>query len=164
MAGPDRIIPSPPPGWDTWESLMELAYKEAKRAYALGEVPVGAVVVDGNGTILGTGHNEVELMHDPSAHAEIVAIRRAGLTAGNYRLEGAYLVVTMEPCLMCSGALVHARLAGVVYGAYDDKAGAVSSCMESLDAYFHNHRLWHMGGICEDTCSDLLVRFFSSRR
>lgn len=158
-----RIIPPPPPGW-TWESLVQSALEQADAAGQRGEVPVGAVLVSGDGVILGQAGNRVEADNDPSAHAEILALREAAKTVGNHRLEGAVLAVTLEPCLMCAGALVHARIAGVVYGAADEKAGAVTSCLDGLDEPFHNHRVWHMGGILEEECAARLQAFFGQRR
>lgn len=107
---------------------MLQAIAKARQAPQQGEVPVGALIVDPTGTILAAEHNQPITLSDPSAHAEIMAMRSAGTVLGNYRLEGCILVVTLEPCLMCTGAIVHARLAGVVYGAADNKAGAVESC------------------------------------
>ncbi len=161
---PARIMPPPPPGWADWENLMAEALAEARLAAAEGEAPVGALVVAGGGTILGRGRNAPESSLDPTAHAEIAALRAACAAARNYRLEGAVLVVTLEPCLMCAGALAHARLAGVVYGAADPRAGAVNSCLDGLDLPFLNHRVWHMGGILAGPCADLLRDFFAVRR
>lgn len=143
---------------------MGEALVEAAKAGRQGEVPVGALVVSGHGKILSRTGNRVESLCDPTAHAELLALRQACGAAGNYRLEGAVLVVTLEPCLMCAGAMAHARLAGVVYGTADARAGAVASCLESLDEPFLNHRVWHMGGICEPECAELLRAFFAERR
>lgn len=164
MTGPTRIIPPPPPGWPSWDAVMAQALIEAEQAGKRGEVPVGALVLSGHGHILARCGNEVEAKHDPTAHAEILAIRRAAEAMGNQRLEGAFLVVTLEPCAMCAAAAVHARLAGLVYGAYDARAGAVESCLDLPDLPFVNHRLWHMGGIAKDACAALLRRFFLERR
>ncbi|MCL1916644.1 MAG: tRNA adenosine(34) deaminase TadA [Desulfovibrionaceae bacterium] len=153
-------LPAPPPGWTAWEEPMRLALDEAGRAAAQGEVPVGALVLGGDGRILGQGFNQCIGLHDPTAHAEIMALRAAGDRLGNYRMNGAFLVVTLEPCQMCAGALVQSRLAGLVYGAKDAKAGAVASCLDGLDQYFHNHRVWHCGGILEADCSRMLTDFF----
>ena len=139
---------------------MRLALAEAAKALALGEVPVGALTLDAEGVIIGRGFNQCIGRHDPTAHAEIMALRAAGEAVGNYRLNGALLVVTLEPCQMCAGALVQARLAGVVYGARDPRAGAVESCLDGLDQHFHNHRPWHCGGILEEDCAGLLTDFF----
>lgn len=143
---------------------MRLALAEAEKARAAGEIPVGALVVGAGGEVLSAGHNLCITLSDPSAHAEIVVLSEAGAATKNYRLGGAFLVVTLEPCLMCAGAAVHARLAGVVYGARDPKAGAVESCLEGLDQYFHNHRPWHLGGILEEECAAVLQEFFLSSR
>lgn len=162
--GPGRIIPPPPPGWANWEAVMDEALAEARRARDAGEVPVGAVLLSGHGELLARAGNAVEGLGDPTAHAEILALREACRAAGNYRLEGAVLVVTLEPCLMCAGAFAHARLAGVVYGAADRNAGAVSSRFEALDEPFLNHRVWHMGGVREQECAVLLRDFFLAKR
>ena len=159
-----RIIPPAPPGWESWEALMAEALAEAGLARAAGEVPVGALVVAGNGRILGKGRNAPESLNDPTAHAEVAALRAACQASRNYRLEGSVLVVTLEPCLMCVGALVHARVAGLVYGAPDVRAGAVDSCLDALDQPFHNHRPWSLGGILQEECSALLRGFFERRR
>lgn len=143
---------------------MRLALEEAKKAEEAGEVPVGALVVGPDGKLLSRAHNMCITSSDPSAHAEVEAMRLAGRETGNYRLGGAFLVVTLEPCMMCAGAAVHARLAGVVYGARDSRAGAVESCLDGLDEYFHNHRPWHLGGILEDECAALLKEFFITAR
>ena len=128
------------------------------------EVPVGAVLVAADGRLLARAHNRPVALHDPTAHAEILALRAAGAASGNYRLGGGVLVVTLEPCAMCAAALVHARLAGVVYGAADRLAGAVTSCTETLDQPFFNHRVWHMGGVLARESVDLLQDFFAGRR
>ena len=161
---PQRIIPPPPPGWASWEAIMREALAEARRAESIGEVPVGAVVLSAEGHIVGRGHNRSIRDNDPTAHAEIMALRAAGVVLGNYRLGGCFLVVTLEPCLMCAGSLVHARLAGVVYGAADPKAGAIATRADSLEMPFHASRVWHMGGILEEECSELLTDFFTRCR
>ena len=143
---------------------MRRALEQARRAAEAGEVPVGAGLAAPDGRLLAEAHNAPLRRHDPTAHAEVLALRRAGVALGNYRLGGCVLVVTLEPCAMCAAALAHARLAGVVYGAADRLAGAVSSCAELLDAPFFNHRVWHMGGICSEACAALLRDFFAARR
>ena len=143
---------------------MQSALAEAAKASHAAEVPVGALVVNGNGIIIATAHNSPEALHDPTAHAEILALRAAGGASSNYRLEGCVLVVTLEPCMMCAGAMAHARIAGVVYGAADPAAGAVASRLEALDQPFLNHHPWHMGGICEAQCAALIQDFFRGKR
>lgn len=143
---------------------MERALRQARLAASAGEVPVGAVLAAPDGRLLAEAHNAPLRRHDPTAHAEVLALRQAGNALGNYRLGGCVLVVTLEPCAMCAAALVHARLDGVVYGAADRLAGAVSSCAELLDAPFFNHRVWHMGGIRSADCAALLRDFFAPRR
>lgn len=160
LSGP---IPVPPGAWD-WPSLMEQALAEARQAKIQGEVPVGAVVVDSLGRILSRAHNTSLSKNDPAGHAEIGALRKAAKRLGNYRLNGCYLIVTLEPCAMCASAIVHARLDGLVYAAYDSKAGAVVSQMEFLDEPWLNHKVWHMGGILESEAASLLENFFVSRR
>lgn len=143
---------------------MSLAFDEACQAAREGEVPVGAVLVSASGQVLARAHNAVIGAHDPTAHAEISCLRRAALAAGNYRLPGSVLVVTLEPCLMCVGALVHARVAGVVFAAPDPKAGALVSNLDAAALPFLNHRPWVLQGVLAEDCSALLKRFFLSRR
>ncbi|MDR2077115.1 MAG: tRNA adenosine(34) deaminase TadA, partial [Desulfovibrio sp.] len=159
-----RILPPPPGVWPSWEALMAEALAEAVRAAARAETPVGAVLVSPSGALLGRGHNVPERSHDPTAHAEIRALRQAGRRTGNYRLRGAVLVVTLEPCLMCVGAMIQARIAGLVYGAADPAAGAADSCLEGFAQPFLPHRIWHLGGVEQDRCSALLREFFVRRR
>ena len=154
-----------PPGWLSWEELMAEALLEAEAARDMGEVPVGAVLVDSDGKILGRGRNGPIGSHDPTAHAEITAVRAACAAAGNYRLPpGSILVATLEPCLMCLGAAVHARLAGLVFGARDPKSGAVESCLDGLNLPFLNHRLPFLSGVRAEECAGLLTAFFQARR
>ncbi len=142
---------------------MEEALRAAQRALEAGEVPVGAVVVcDGN--IVGRGGNRNLADSDPTAHAEIVALRQAGATIGNHRLEGCELFATIEPCAMCAGALVHARLKRLVYGADDPKAGAIRSAMQVLNHPSLNHRVEVRGGVLAGRCAELLQGFFRLRR
>ena len=142
---------------------MREALAEAERAYARGEVPVGAVLVL-DGAILGRGHNQPISAVDPTAHAEIVALRAAAAAAGNYRLTGATLYVTVEPCLMCVGALVHARVRTVVFGAPEPKSGALSSTTRAAELPGLNHRIAVEGGVLEPACAELMRRFFRERR
>ena len=141
---------------------MRLAIAEARRARHLGEVPVGAVVVR-DGEVVGQGFNQPVHTHDPTAHAETVALRMAARRLGNYRLGGCVLYVTMEPCLMCVGALVHARVSTVVFGAEEPKTGALRSIL-SFDDLSVNHRFEVVGGILEEECRRLIVEFFEYRR
>jgi tRNA(adenine34) deaminase len=143
---------------------MAEALREAALARERGEVPVGAVLLSGHGRVLARSGNAMEAGKDPTAHAEILVLRQAAEVVGNHRLEGCVLAVTLEPCLMCAGAMVHARIAGLVYGCRDSAAGAVESACEALDAGFLNHRVWHMGGICATECSAALRDFFVERR
>lgn len=159
-----RIMPSPPPVWASWEAVMREAIREAALAADAGEIPVGAVVIAPDGALIGAGHNRSLAANDPTAHAEIIAIRDAARRTGNYRLTGCVLAVTLEPCLMCVGAMVHARVNGVIFGAYDPKTGAAASCIEGFDLPFHNHTSWQAGGILEAECSMQLQEFFAARR
>lgn len=156
-------VPSPPLGW-TWTALMRLALNQAHTALKRGEIPVGAVVVADDGRILAAAHNQSVHQSDPAGHAEILALRAAGAAQNNYRLENCVLVATLEPCLMCAGAAVHARLSGLVYGASDLKTGAIDSCLNALELPFLNHRPWHMGGIAASECTALLQKFFKAVR
>ena len=147
----------------TDELWMEEALREAVRARALGEVPVGAVVVL-EGVIVGRACNQNLLGSDPTAHAEVVALREAARAVGNHRLTGCELFVTLEPCAMCAGAMVHARLKRVVYGADDPKAGAVHSVLQVLNHPRLNHQTEVAGGILAGRCAELLQSFFRARR
>lgn len=142
---------------------MRHALDLAERAAAAGEVPVGAVLVQGD-EIVGEGWNRPVSRHDPSAHAEIVALRDAGRRLSNYRLPDTTLYVTLEPCVMCAGALVHARVARVVYGAADPKTGAAGSVFDTLTSPLHNHRIEVRGGVLADEVAGALREFFRSRR
>lgn len=147
--------------------FMRQALAEAAQAAALGEVPVGALVVAPDGvTVLARAHNRPISAHDPTAHAEIEAIRAAATTLGNYRLDGCTLYVTLEPCTMCVGALVHARLARVVFAASEPKAGSLHSQRRLMDpeAGYFNHRFAWMGGVLAEESSALLQAFFRGRR
>ena len=142
---------------------MAVAIAEAHRAAERGEVPVGAVVVIA-GEVIGLGHNHPIAAHDPTAHAEVVAIRAAAVQAGASRLDGASLYVTLEPCVMCVGAMVHARIAELYFGARDEKAGALGSVYEIGRDGRLNHRIEVYGGLMEPECAALLRDFFRSRR
>ena len=145
------------------DQLMAEALVEARRARTMGEVPIGAVIFLG-GEIVGRGFNHPINAIDPTAHAEIVAMRNAATRMGNYRLTGATLCVTIEPCLMCVGALVHARIATLVYGAGEPRTGAVASTVRGGELPGHNHRFEVVSGVREDECRNLMVEFFKERR
>jgi tRNA(adenine34) deaminase len=145
------------------EFWMREALARAARAEAEGEVPVGAVVVR-DGALLGEGWNRPVALRDPTAHAEILALRAAASAAGDYRLGGATLYVTLEPCPMCAAAVAHARVARLVFGAWDPRQGAAGSAFNLLAAPELNHRVDAFGGVLSEECGALLRRFFASRR
>lgn len=147
----------------TGETYMRMALELAREAEAAGEVPVGAVIVMGD-EVIGRGRNSPIERSDPTAHAEILALRQAGAVAGNYRLEGAILYTTLEPCVMCAGALVAARIAKVVFGARDLRFGGVRSKFHLADADVLNHRLAIEEGLLGAECAELMLRFFAERR
>jgi tRNA(adenine34) deaminase len=142
---------------------LALALDEARAAAAAGEVPIGAIVVE-NGVIIGRGQNRVLRDLDPTAHAEIVALRQAARALGNYRLPGCELFVTLEPCAMCAGAMIHARLSRLIYSAADPKAGAVGSVLEVLNHPRLNHQMLVTSGELAEESGDLLRTFFRERR
>jgi tRNA(adenine34) deaminase len=148
---------------DTDSVFMSEALELARRAESEGEVPVGALLTL-DGKVMGQGWNRVIGLADPSAHAEILALREAGSTMGNYRLPGSTLYVTLEPCCMCVGAIVHARVARLVYAAGDPKTGAVNGQFELLQSPQHNHRVEVASGVLAEEASGLLVDFFRRRR
>jgi tRNA(adenine34) deaminase len=158
--GPDANLPTSAAIGD---ALMQAALAEAHRAQAAGEVPVGAVVAI-DGVIVARGFNQPLSSGDPTAHAEIVAIREAARTVGNYRLTGATLCVTIEPCLMCVGALVHARIGTLVYGAAEPRTGAIVSTVRGAELPGHNHRFAIVSGVREEECRALMQGFFQKRR
>ncbi len=143
---------------------MDLALGQAMAAGQAGEVPVGAVLCALDGRLLAAARNRTIEDHDPSAHAEILCLRQAGRLVGNHRLAGSVLVVTLEPCLMCVGALIQARVAAVVYGAADPKAGALGSCLGLEHFAYANHTFGVLGGVLAEECGGLLKRFFLARR
>jgi tRNA(adenine34) deaminase len=142
---------------------MQEALRQAELAQAMGEVPVGAVLVL-NDQIIARAHNQNITLNDPSAHAEIMVLRAAGALLNNYRLLHTQLYVTLEPCLMCLGAIVHARVGRVVFGASDPKTGACGSCVSAHAFSHHNHRVEVEGGVLADTSALMLKTFFSARR
>jgi len=145
------------------QALMQLALSEARKAMAAGEVPVGAVVVR-HGQVIATGRNSPIDAHDPTAHAEINAIRAAAQVVGNYRLDDCEMYVTLEPCAMCSGAMLHARLKRVVYGAADPKTGAAGSVIDLFKTRRLNHQTTIERGVLAEECGSLLADFFATRR
>lgn len=157
-------LPPVPDDLPVWEPFMREALREALAAEGWGDVPVGAVVVDGDGAILGRGANRTVADNDPTAHAEILALREAAARVGNHRLTEAVLVVTLEPCVMCLGAVIQARLAGVVFAAADPKAGCLVSRMNGTELPWSNHHFWTLGGVLEEECGSLLSGFFQQRR
>ncbi|NIY66661.1 tRNA adenosine(34) deaminase TadA [Streptomyces malaysiensis] len=152
--------PDPDPLRDPWRSPMRLALEEAVRAPETGDVPVGAVVLGPDGAVLGRGRNEREAHGDPTAHAEVLALRAAARRLGGWRLTGCTLVVTLEPCTMCAGAIVLSRLDRLVYGAVDEKAGAVGSLWDVVRDRRLNHRPEVIAGVLAEACAAPLTDFF----
>jgi tRNA(adenine34) deaminase len=146
------------------EAGMRLALAEAERALEHDDVPVGAVVLDARGELIGAGHNERERLQDPTAHAEMLAIRAAAEAVGHWRVLDCTLYVTLEPCAMCAGAIVLARIPRVVYGTPDPKAGAAGSVLDVLAEPRLNHRPEVIGGVLQPACATLLTEFFAARR
>jgi len=145
------------------ETFMEAAIEQARRGAEAGEVPIGAVLVV-NGAIVSRAYNQPITSVDPTAHAEVIVLREAARAAGNYRLTDATVYVTVEPCLMCVGALVHARVREVVYGAAEPKTGALVSSIRALESPGLNHRFAVTGGVLEEQCRTLVQEFFRARR
>jgi tRNA(adenine34) deaminase len=146
------------------DQFMELALEEAGKALSAAEVPVGAIVVSSDGQVLGRGWNRPISEHDPTGHAEITALREAAREVRNYRLPGTTLYCTLEPCIMCAGAIVHARIARVVFGATDPRAGAAGSIYNVLADVRLNHQPEVTGGVLEERCRQLLQEFFTWKR
>lgn len=146
------------------DAAVAAALEQAQLALAAGDVPIGAVVLDASGQLVASAFNERELGSDPTAHAEVLALRRAGAALGSWRLDGCTLAVTLEPCTMCAGALVLARVRRLVFGAWDPKAGAVGSLWDVVRDRRLNHRPEVVGGVREPECAALLERFFAARR
>ena len=145
------------------QDWMRRALVQAQLAFEQGEVPIGAVIVQNN-NVIAEAHNEKELRNDPTAHAEILAIQRAAEKLGSWRLSDATLYVTLEPCPMCAGAIVQARLKNLVYGSMDLKAGATGSVMNVLDYTLWNHKVDVLAGVLEEECTEILKRFFKKLR
>jgi tRNA(adenine34) deaminase len=151
-------------GADRWAGAMRSALDEARAALATSDVPVGAVVLDSSGSVVGRGRNRREQDADPTGHAEVVALREAATARGSWRLDGCTLVVTLEPCTMCAGALVLARVDRLVFGAFDDKAGAVGSLWDVVRDRRLNHRPEVVGGVLAEESTALLLEFFARHR
>jgi tRNA(adenine34) deaminase len=143
---------------------MQLALEQAQLAAEQGEVPVGAVLVDENNQLLASGHNQPISSHDPTAHAEIVTLRRAAENLNNYRLINSTLYVTLEPCVMCVGAMIHARVKRLVYGAVEYKTGAIESACQLLQTTRFNHSIDVSSGVLQQECAAILSDFFAQRR
>ena len=143
---------------------MQLALEQAQAASAVNEVPVGAVLIDSNNNLLASGHNQPIGSHDPTAHAEIIVLREAAKNNKNYRLIDTTLYVTLEPCVMCVGAMIHARVKRLVYGAQELKTGAIQSACQILEDTRFNHQIDVESGILQQACSDIMSQFFSRRR
>jgi tRNA(adenine34) deaminase len=146
------------------ETWMRMALDQARLAEQEGEVPVGACIVGADGAVLACGQNRVIRDHDPTAHAEMVALRAAGRALENYRLEGCAIFVTLEPCAMCAGAMIHARIARLVFGAYDSKAGACGSMLRVVNHPQLNHQMAVRGEVLAEECGGMLRGFFRARR
>lgn len=148
----------------SYETYMRIALKEAAKASELGEVPIGALVIDQDGQILGKAYNETITRNDPTAHAEILAIRQAAEALSNYRLLNCTLYVTIEPCIMCAGAIVHSRIAEVVFGAFDTKWGGLDSLYKIGEDERLNHSFNVVSGVLEADCVNIMQEFFRERR
>lgn len=159
-----RRVGFPPPAPGAYRRWMRAALDAAQQAPDTGDVPVGAVVVDARGTVIGTGRNEREARQDPTAHAELLALREAARRRGDWRLAETTLVVTLEPCVMCAGAIVAARVARLVFGAWDEKAGAAGSVYDVVRDRRLNHWVEVIGGVEQDACASLLDTFFTRLR
>lgn len=151
-------------GRNDWVGPMRLALAEARAALATSDVPIGAVVLDESGAVIGRGRNEREAHADPTAHAEVVALREAATARGEWRLDGCTLVVTLEPCTMCAGALVLSRVGRLVFGAFDEKAGAVGSLWDVVRDRRLNHRPEVVSGVLAEESTALLLEFFDGHR
>ncbi|MGL1862278.1 MAG: nucleoside deaminase [Pseudodesulfovibrio sp.] len=158
------LTPPPPPTGTNWRELMDVAFQEACKAAKMSEAPIGAALFSSSGELIAKAHNRPIIDNDPTGHAEVLCLREAATKMGNYRLSNTILTVTLEPCLMCMGAILHARVGGIVCGALDPKAGAMISNLEGHSLPFTNHKLWFVDGVMEDECSSLLKRFFLEKR
>ena len=157
---PQLPVPAAPPDGAAREAAMRTALAEAELAHSSGDVPVGAVLIDADGSVLAMARNEREKLHDPTAHAEVLAIRRGAEARGDWRLTDTTLVVTLEPCVLCAGAILSARIPRLVFGAWDEKAGAAGSVHDLLRDRRLNHRVEVVGGVLEAESAALLTGFF----
>jgi len=148
----------------SYNRLMEMAFREAERAYEKNEVPVGAVIFDSNGAVVGRGFNQVEMLGDTTAHAEMLALTSAMNALGDKYLTDCTLVVTMEPCPMCAGAMINAKLGRLIFGSYDAKMGAAGTVFNLTDSKLLNHQIEVVGGILEERTTEILKRFFAQKR
>ena len=151
-------------GMDAIRSLMDAAIEQARAALVTDDVPIGAIVAGPDGSILAVGHNERERTGDPTAHAEVVALRAAAAVLGTWRLDECTLVVTLEPCVMCAGAAMQSRVARIAFGAWDEKAGALGGIIDVVRDRPMPHRIEVISGVREQECSALLTEFFASKR
>jgi tRNA(adenine34) deaminase len=149
---------------DQYSEWMLRAVADARLALATGDVPIAAFVLDADGSVIGSGRNEREFLQDPTAHAEVLALRAAAAHTGDWHLTGCTLVVTLEPCVMCAGAILNARVPRVIFGAWDDKAGAAGSVYDVLRDRRLNHTVEVVAGIEEAACASLLKDFFATKR
>lgn len=147
-----------------YQKMMQAALLQAKDAAAHGDIPVGAIIVNDLGEIIATGKNERKINNDPTAHAEVVVIRQAGEKTGNYRLDDLTLVVTLEPCVMCAGAILQSRIKRLIFGAFDEKAGAVGSTMDVIRGYQQLFTVEVISGVAKDECAKVLGDFFTTKR
>ncbi len=147
-----------------YNPFMELALKEAEKGPQEGEVPIGAIIIGPDGGVISRAHNQPITRNDPTAHAEILVLRAAGIKYGNYRLNGFTLVTTVEPCLMCMGAIINARISRLVFGTFDSKSGAAGSLYNLAEDHRLNHRIEVVSGVMEKECGKLLQDFFQLRR
>ncbi len=143
---------------------MAIALEQAEKAGKMNEVPVGAVIVDNSGRIIGRGHNQPVCLSDPTGHAEILALRMAAAATGNYRIPGATIYTTIEPCIMCMGAIIHARIAKIVYGANDPKWGAAGTLYNFATDTRLNHNIDIVSGVCRDEAKKIIINFFRNKR
>lgn len=157
-------MPPDAPAGMTWRSLMDVAFEEACLAAKEDETPVGAALFSADGELIAKAHNQPISRNDPTGHAEILCLRKAAQAVGNYRLPGTILAVTLEPCLMCTGAIIHARVAGVIFGARDPRAGALVSNLDGHALPFTNHHIWTIENIMKEECRGVLKRFFLEKR